>query len=83
MIVTITRCSGIQMKVSKRITKKEKKLIIVIARVGYYNLRLRVRLKQKHYIRVDIRELNGVLSTKCLPYIYQANSLYYTKPSLL
>ena len=29
-----------------------------------------------------IRELNEVLSTKCLPYIHLVNSLYYTKPSL-
>jgi len=32
---------------------------------------------------VNTRELNRVLSIRCLPYIHWADSLYYTKPSLL
>jgi len=38
--------------------------------------------RKKSYIRVNRRELDGVLSTKYLPYIYWANSPYYTKPTL-
>ena len=32
--------------------------------------------------RIYTRELDGVPVTKCLPYIYLANSLCYTKPNL-
>jgi len=42
-----------------------------------------LKLRKKSCIRVNTRELNGVLVTECLSYIYLANSLYYTKPSLL
>ena len=39
--------------------------------------------KEESYIRVNIKELDEVPSIKYLPYIYWANGLYYTKPSLL
>jgi len=42
-----------------------------------------VKTKDKPYIKVNIRELNRVSSTKCLSYIYWANSPYYNKSSLL
>jgi len=42
----------------------------------------RVKSKEKSYIRINIRELDGVSSTKYLSYIHLANSLYYTKFSL-
>jgi len=37
-----------------------------------------VKMKKESCIRVNTRELNRVLATKCLPYIYLANSLCYT-----
>jgi len=37
-----------------------------------------IRIKEKPYIRVNTRELNGVPATKCLPYIHLANGLCYT-----
>jgi len=42
----------------------------------------RVKSRRESCIRINIRKLDRVLSTKCLPYIHLANSLYYTKPSL-
>ena len=42
----------------------------------------KVKSKEKSYIRVNIRELDRVPDTRCLPYIHLANSIYYTKPSL-
>jgi len=41
-----------------------------------------VKSKEESCIRINIRELDGVLSTKYLFYIHLANSLYYTKFSL-
>ena len=46
------------------------------------NLGSRVRAKEQSCIG-DTRKLNRVLVTECLLYIHLANSLYYTKPSLL
>ena len=37
-----------------------------------------VRMKKESFFRVNIREINRVLATKCLSYIYLANSLCYT-----
>jgi len=42
----------------------------------------KVKLEEEPCIRVNIREFNEVPSTKCLLYIYLANSPCYTKPSL-
>ena len=42
----------------------------------------RVKSRRESCIRINIRKLDIVPSTKCLPYIHLANSLYYTKPSL-
>jgi len=42
----------------------------------------KVKLGKEPYIRINIRELDRVPSTKCLPYLHWADSLYYTKPSL-
>jgi len=42
---------------------------------------VRVMLQLKN--KINIRELDRVLSTKYLPYIYWANGPCYTKPSLL
>ena len=47
-----------------------------------YNLRLKSKIKEESYIRINTRELNEVLSIKYLPYIYWANDLCYTKSSL-
>ena len=41
-----------------------------------------VNSRKKSCIRVNTRELDGVLNTKCLSYIHLANSLCYTKSSL-
>ena len=41
------------------------------------------KLIKKPCIEVNTRELDRVLSTKYLSYIHQANSLCYTKSSLL
>jgi len=42
-----------------------------------------LKVSQKKILyRVYTRELNGIPVTKYLSYIYLANSLYYTKPSL-
>ena len=51
----------------------------------YYNSTLSDKLKEKPYIDklIYIRELNRVSVTECLSYIYLANSLCYTKLSLL
>jgi len=38
----------------------------------------RVKSRKEPCIRVNIRELNGVLFLKCLPYIHLANGLCYT-----
>ena len=46
-------------------------------------MNLSSELEQENNLILDnTRELNGVLSINCLPYIYLANGLYYTKPSL-
>jgi len=37
---------------------------------------------KESYIRINTRELNRVPVIECLSYIYLANSLYYTEPSL-
>ena len=42
----------------------------------------RVKSKEEYCIKINIEELDGVLSTKYLSYIYLANSLCYTKSSL-
>jgi len=42
-----------------------------------------MKLKSESFIRVNIRELNGVPVTKYLSYIYLANSLYYTNLAYL
>jgi len=39
---------------------------------------LRIGQEKRPCIRFNIRELNEVSVTKCLPYIYLANGLYYT-----
>ena len=58
-------------------------LLAFLARPGvYYNSRPRVRLKEKSYIKIDIRKLDRVLNTKYLPYIHWANGLCYINPSL-
>ena len=41
----------------------------------------KVKSKEEPCIRINIRELDGVPSTKYLSYIHLANSLYYTKSS--
>jgi len=41
-----------------------------------------MKLEEEPCIRINTRELDKVPSTKCLPYIYLANSLCYTKSSL-
>jgi len=57
----------------------------VTSHLLYYNSRLSNKLKEEPCIDklIYIRELDRVPVTECLPYIYLANSLYYTKPSLL
>jgi len=47
-----------------------------------YNLKLRVKSKRRILYRDYTRELSGVPSTKCLPYIHLANGPCYTKPNL-
>ena len=49
----------------------------------YYNLKLKVKLKEKSYIRINIRELDRVPSTKYLSYIYWANGPYYPSEHIL
>ena len=57
--------------------------VVVTLEYECYELKLKSKSERIILYRVYIRELNGVLSTKCLFYIYLANGLYYTKPSLL
>ena len=47
-----------------------------------YDSSLKVLKQEKTLYRNYTRELNGIPVTECLPYIYLANGLYYTKPSL-
>jgi len=42
----------------------------------------KVKSEKEPCIGINIRELYGISSAKCLSYIYLANSLYYTKSSL-
>ena len=51
-------------------------------RTNCYNLSLSNKSKEKPYIEFIQRELDEVPVTKCLSYIYLANDLCYTKPSL-
>jgi len=57
--------------------------VVVTLEYEFYELKLKSKSERIILYRVYIRELNGVLSTKCLFYIYLANGIYYTKPSLL
>jgi len=57
--------------------------VVVTLEYECYELKLKSKSERIILYRVYIRELNGVLSTKCLFYIYLANGIYYTKPSLL
>ncbi len=43
----------------------------------------KVKSEKEPCIGVNTRELDGISSTKCLSYTHLANSLYYTKSSLL
>ena len=44
--------------------------------------KLKCKSKKEILYWINIRELNRVPSIKYLSYIYWADSLYYTKPSL-
>ena len=46
-------------------------------------LKTQSQVNKRTLYRVYTRELNRVPDTKCLSYIYLANNLCYTKPSLL
>jgi len=48
-----------------------------------YELKLKSESKRITLYRVYTRELDGVPVTKCLPYIYLANSPYYTNLAYL